>query len=156
MDQAPKKRLSLKQRMTIVYSVFALILIVSILSKVLKGKDSFSLEEVLAKNISSVTIKDQGLAGNKQMAIKRSDSLSTFLKLASMSKPVAFDSLHIKLDARTCQIIFEDASGRTYPMVLSDESKNKGVLRSGDYFYRNNELLLKLIEQLNTIPAAHQ
>ena len=135
--------------MTIVYGVIIVILVLSVIGKIYQKKDSFSLEEILAMKISAIAITDQGLSGDRQLSITNADSVRAFLKIVGASQPVDFQSLHIKIGAGTCEILFKDSLGKTYQTVLTDESKDKGVLRSGDDFYRNDALLAKTIEELN-------
>ena len=155
MAQVPKKKLTVKQRMTIVYIAMGAIVMITIIGKLFKGKESFTLEEVLANKITTSDVQDRSLVGNHQYTIRNADSVAIFLDIIKMSKPVEFSSLNIKIGAQTCLIILKDASGKEFSTVLTDESKDKGILRSGEYFYRNDDLLNVIETKLKATPAIH-
>lgn len=123
--------------------VFAGIIAIWILSYALNlygKKDSFRIESIVNKPIDEIKIYDHGLVGTRTVTVRDQQRLSNLIPALSKSTIFTAD-INFKDNHGLCDIIIYMKNGETMQMDLINTTSSGGILRSGGYIYRNDELL---------------
>lgn len=129
-------------------SIFVLILLISICFIIFinnySSKAVFDANKVLSSRIESIMIYDRGIFGNKTVNISDELMVSQFSKLIVNSKKINCDSIEVRKSNGLCEIEIHFFDNSSMGIELINTDGNGGVLRSGNYCYRN-DLLLEVI-----------
>jgi len=113
-------------------------------------QDKHKIENIISKNVKLITIFDRGLKGNQTIIIDSPDSINVFDMMIQRSKLVDQGSLNLRDNKGLCDIEFKYKDGRVQTIDLTDyTSFSKGIIMSGDYTYRNDDLLNYVMSKLS-------
>jgi len=103
--------------------------------------------------VSSFEISDRGIVGHKVIVINHPDTVALLINLLKKSAKVDLDKINFRASSGYCSIdvIYKDGEKNDLDLANTDESG--GILRSGDYSYRNDDLLREIIVQLRSKSA---
>lgn len=100
--------------------------------------------------VSSFEISDRGIIGDRSLVISRPDTVALLINLLKKSVEVDFSKTNFRSNAGHCNIdvVYKDGNRNALELTNTDEAG--GILRSGNYTFRNDELLREIVTQLRT------
>jgi len=138
-----------KFKLVFVFVGIAFIWTLSFVIHLFEKRDKYKLGNITSKNVKLITVFDRGLKGNRTIIIDDSDSIHVFNAKMQRSQLVDQDSLNLKDNKGLCDIEFKYKDGRSQTIDLTNyTSLSKGIIQSGDYFYRNDALLNYVMSKL--------
>ena len=131
----------MKIKIIFVFSGIVAIWVLSFLIHLYERKDSFKIENINIKNIDSIKIFDRGIVGENSFFIRNKDSINGLVKIISNSKGIDEEKLNLKDSNGVCDLMIYSENRKPTELNLTATNETGGIVNSGDYYYRNDELL---------------
>jgi hypothetical protein len=131
----------MKIKIIFVFSGIVAIWVLSFLIHLYERKDSFKIEDINIKNIDSIKIFDRGIVGENSFFIRNKDSINGLVKIISNSKGIDEEKLNLEDSNGVCDLMIYSENRKPTELNLTATNETGGIVNSGDYYYRNDELL---------------
>ncbi|SHM24423.1 hypothetical protein [Mucilaginibacter sp. OK098] len=128
-------------KIKIVLGVIVAIWTLSYLMHLYATKDKFKIENIEFKKINSIRVVDRGMEGTNIVVINKKDSIYVFNKIIHDSKTINENGLNLRDSYGLCDIIIYFKDKKSMEIGLINTRLTGGIIRSGDYIYRNDKLL---------------
>lgn len=92
------------------------------------------------QDINTITISDRGLLGNEIIKLKDPEIVRTIADLLKNSKKIDPEAVNLKANQGLCDIELEFKTPKYKPITLTNTTQSGGIIRSGDFHYRNDSL----------------
>lgn len=100
--------------------------------------------------VSSFEISDRGIVGDKSLVINHPDTVALLSNLLKKSVEVDFSKTNYRANSGHCTIDVVYRNGNRNDLELTNTDESGGILRSGNYTFRNDELLREIVLQLRS------
>jgi hypothetical protein len=133
--------------------VFGVIIGVWLISYILHHrmlKPSLDINSINLENVRSIKIDDRGILGNKSIEVSNAKRVKCLSKLIIASSKVNYDEINFKDNQGLCEIELQLKNKENLILVMTKTNLTGGILRSGDFCYRNDSLLNIISETLRS------
>lgn len=137
-----------KTKIILVFSALIVVWLLSYAIHLIELRPSLDLTKLYSEDITSIKINDRGILGNNSVLITDVERLKILSRLIVSSSEVDYDDINIKSNHGLCEVELHLKNKQNISFIITKTSFSGGILNSGDYYYRNDSLLVMIIESI--------
>jgi len=130
-----------KRTVILVFSGIILIWLFSFVMHLYETQDKFKIENISYDKIKFIEIDNRGIIGDKEIVIRNKNSIDKTSRILKNSKEVKWENLNLKANMGLCELYLHRTDGSVMELILYNLPPSGGIVSSGDYYYKNDELL---------------